>query len=328
MRRRALIGPVLAIAVFGGAPAAAFSVTVGMDRQTGRLLYRAAPGERNTLRIDDDAGTLTLADSVHIVPGRRCDWIDPGDRGVVRCEIDQPLSAVRAIVRLGDRADTAGVSSHLGINFILMGGRGDDELRGGPGADVLAGGPGNDLMYGGAGEDVFDEGDASNGSDRMHGGSGPGAPYPIRDRVDYSGRRNPVRADLTGDHDDGERGERDRLRAAVECLSGGAGNDRLTGSGDSNRLAGGGGTDVIAGGGGRDLVFAARVAPSHAPTKDRLSGGSGSDFLHGSDGDNIIDGGVDADVIYAGNGDDRVRAGDSAADQVRCGPGEDVVGQR
>ena len=110
----------------------------------------------------------------------------------------------------------------------------------------------------------------------------------------YAWRRHAVRADLAGDRDDGERGERDLIGADVEGITGG-GNDRLSGNDERNRLEGDhGGTSS------RDA--AARTRSSRCGSggdsdvsTDRLYGGDGSDELFGSDGDNVVDGGPAAD---------------------------------
>ena len=56
---------------------------------------------------------------------------------------------------------------------------------------------------------------------------------------------------------DGVAGERDNVKADVESVQGGRGNDVLTGNGRSNRLYGGGGKDRVLGKGGSDLLVGA-----------------------------------------------------------------------
>jgi hypothetical protein len=312
-------------------PAPALAATVRIEDHTGDLFYRAAPGELNDLRIhavsEEPSGgrehvTLTIEDSVRVVP--QAEGCTRVRAGFVRCELDPP-GGWRIQVRLGDRSDRARVTTNFDIGTSLRGGRGSDELRGGSGEDYLIGGPGDDRMFGNAGPDVFREGSRSNGSDFMRGGSGPSGVLPVRDRVDYGLRHRPVDADLAGDGDDGERGERDHIGADVESLIGGSGDDRLTGNRRGNTLSGSRGTDVIAGRDGADSLFADRSGLSAASTDDRLSGGAGSDTLFGSAGANVMQGGAQADSIYAGDGRDTVRARDGAVDQVHCGAGDDVV---
>jgi Ca2+-binding RTX toxin-like protein len=244
---------------------------------------------------------------------------------VVRCEYRQ-RSLSRPIFRLGDRSDGATFSTNTYLGSYLMGGPGNDRLAGGRGNDVFAGGTGDDVMSGAGGSDVFDEDTAANGSDEMYGGRG--SDHGLlrgRDRVDYGARRHSVRADLSGDRDDGERGERDRIAADVEVLGGGRGDDHLTGNAGGNQLAGRAGTDALFGAGGSDRLFAGGAATPAAITADSLDGGPGSDELIGSDGPNLMTGGPDADAIHPGKGRDTVRAHDGAVDVVECGRGDDIV---
>ena len=319
MRRSLLIGSVLAVAV---APSGAHAATVVVDARAGHLIYQATPGERNNVRIAADARGVRIVDSVPIIPGKGCARPEPRRGNIVRCEY-RGASLSRPVVRLGDANDSATIS---GGGAFFMGGPGDDDLTGGRGPDVLAGGQGDDRMRGAGGSDVFDEDNADNGSDVMLGGDGPdGGPLPAFDRVDYGARRHSVRADLSGDRDDGERGERDRIGADVEGLGGGRGDDSLTGNARRNQLAGRRGTDALAGGGGSDRLFAGGGATTPAATSDSLDGGAGSDQLFGSEGANLMAGGPDADVIYSDDGRDTVLSRDGAVDVVHCGRGDDFV---
>ena len=115
-----------------------------------------------------------------------------------------------------------------------------------------------------------------------------------------------------GDDDiPGNDGESDRIK-------GRAGNDRVkAGSGDD--CAGGGrGRDKVDGEEDDDRVRGGRGA-------DRVKGGAGSDSVKGGRGSDIVVGGGDLDDLGGGNGDDRIRAADGFAEQVRCGPGTDRV---
>jgi hypothetical protein len=325
MRRHLLIAPALGVAALASAPAAATAASVGVDTREGQLVYEAAPGERNVVRIHADARGVRIIDSVAIVPGQGCTRPNPGRPNFVRCVYRQ-RSLSRPSFRLEDRNDRATFSTKAYLGSYLTGGPGNDELAGGRGNDVLAGGTGDDLMSGAGGSDVFDEDAAANGSDDMRGGQG--SDHGLlrgRDRVDYGARRRSLRADLSGDRDDGERGERDRIGADVEVLGGGRGDDRLTGNAGVNQLAGRGGTDALFGAGGSDRVFAGGGATPPALTADSLDGGAGSDQLFGSDGPNLVTGGADADAIHPGKGRDTVRALDGAVDVVECGRGDDIV---
>lgn len=334
MRRSLLIGPALGVAALAAGPSTALGASVGVNPVAGHLVYQAAAGERNEVRVHATARgsdwrnitlTLRIVDSVPIVPGQGCIRPAPRKPTIVRCEYRQG-SLSRPIFRLGDQGDTASFSTNTYLGSYLMGGPGNDELAGGRGNDVLAGGAGNDLMSGAGGSDVFDEDAAANGGDEMLGGEGSDHGLLAgRDRVDYGARRQSVRADLVGDRDDGERGERDRIGSDVEVLGGGRGDDHLTGNAGPNQLAGRAGTDQLFGAGGSDRLFAGRGVSAPAATADSLDGGPGSDGLFGSEGPNLITGGPGADVIYPDKGKDTVRATDGAVDVVQCGRGEDVV---
>jgi hypothetical protein len=333
MRRLVLSGLALGVVALPAAPTAALAATVGANTRIGHLVYQAAPGERNDVRIRARAHgadpniflTLRIVDSVPIVPGQGCIRPAAGKPNIVRCEYRQGRLS-RPIFRLGDRGDTATFSTNTYLGSYLMGGPGNDELAGGRGNDVFAGGTGDDVMSGAGGSDVFDEDAAANGSDEMLGGEGSDHGLLLgRDRVDYGARRHSVRADLSGDRDDGERSERDRIGADVEVLGGGRGDDHVTGNADGNQLAGRAGTDAIFGAGGSDRLYAGGGATPPAITADSLDGGPGSDELLGSDGPNLMTGGADADSLHPGKGRDTVRARDGAVDTVDCGRGEDIV---
>jgi Ca2+-binding RTX toxin-like protein len=325
MRRLLLIGSALGVVALPAVPTAALAATVGVNTRVGHLVYQAAAGERNDVRINADARGVRIVDSVPIVPGQGCTRPNPRRPNVVRCTYRE-RSLSRPIFRLGDRSDRATFSTNTYIGSYLMGGPGNDELAGGRGNEVFAGGAGDDFMSGVGGSDVFDEDNAANGADEMLGGEGSDhGLLPGRDRVDYGARRQSVRADLSGDRDDGTRGERDRIGADVEVLGGGRGDDHLTGNAGPNQLAGRAGTDELSGAGGSDRLFAGGGATLPATTADSLDGGPGSDGLFGSEGPNLMTGGPDADVIYPDKGKDLVRARDGAVDVVQCGRGDDIV---
>jgi Ca2+-binding RTX toxin-like protein len=148
----------------------------------------------------------------------------------------------------------------------VIGGAYDDVLTGNAADNVLTGGAGNDTLDGAAGNDTFLEGSAPNGHDIFIGGPG-------EDRVDYHLRSGSLTVTLDGVADDGEAGELDDVRADVEDVSGGAGNDTLTGNAAANKLEGNGGNDTLRGGAGND----------------ELTGGAGSNLLYGEDGDDTLD---------------------------------------
>jgi Ca2+-binding RTX toxin-like protein len=158
----------------------------------------------------------------------------------------------------GDGNDLIVVGKH-GQNATLIGGRGNDSLSGGDGDDRLYGGPGNDYLFGRGGNDTLDGGAKRDGADLMLGGAG-------NDTVDYSRRSKNIRVGIGTLNDDGEKGEHDDVRADVETVIGGSGNDRLSttrmdlpvtfyGMAGNDTLIGSDKHDVLAGGRGRDRIW-------------------------------------------------------------------------
>ena len=189
---------------------------------------------------------------------------------------------------LGGRDRLRGNGGH----DVVLGGGGGDLLQGKAGSDRLDGGPGNDRAFGGAGADDVRGGSGNDalggglGPDGLSGGSG-------RDIVVYGQRRAPVVVTIGAGANDGVASERDNVKADVESVQGGRGNDVLTGNGRSNRLFGGGG-------------------------KDRLRGKGGSDVLIGGEGDDRLDARESATATA-----DAAQAG--SVDRVVCGGGNDTA---
>ncbi len=175
---------------------------------------------------------------------------------------------------------------------MLVGGAGGDLLQGKAGRDRLEGGPGNDRAFGGAGADDIRGGSGSDilggglGPDGLSGGSG-------RDIVVYGQRGLRVTVTIGAGANDGLADERDNVKADVESVQTGRGNDIITGNGASNRLFGGGG-------------------------KDRIVGKGGSDVLIGAGGDDSID--AREGAAAAGRA---AQAG--SVDRVVCGAGNDTA---
>ena len=180
----------------------------------------------------------------------------------------------------------------------LVGGQGNDVIHGSTGPDDLYGAGGNDTIWGNNGNDAYHGGDgndtlvASGGADLMSGEAGV-------DTADYASRFNPVRVTLDNVANDGERYEADDVRADVENVTGGRGNDVLTGSAASNVLRGGAGADQLYGRDGNDVLRGGDGA-------DALFGDGGVDALFGGAGDDVLlgrDGGV-RDYLNGGYGTD------------------------
>ncbi len=192
---------------------------------------------------------------------------------------------------------------------ILNGGRGNDSLCGGKGNDQIFGGGGNDYMFGAEGNDTL-QGDL--GYDNMLGFSGDDTFIPLsdasgddsifgqdgNDTVTYAGFNTDISAFvttgapaiITDDH----------IRADIETLIGGSGNDTLfNGSRRGIHIFGGAGHDTIQGGGGADTI----------------DGGSGTDSIKGVAGDDhFIVGDGEADTVDGGSGTDVLDTTDAGID--------------
>jgi Ca2+-binding RTX toxin-like protein len=342
MRGRTWCVAAVGTAVCAALPASALAGTARVDQFTGGrgdetfkyVRYDARPGEANRVTgfVAFSAGgpdVATLRDSAGVTPGRGCIRPAGADAATVKCTLGagQEQTSPQAFVhRLGDRDDTAVMDRDGRLAADIDGGSGNDVLLGGggggtldedtPGPDgnFLRGGPGNDVMNGGTRDDTFDEGSRRrNGSDTMGGGAGT-------DRVSYAGRRRGVRADLQGDRDDGERGERDRINADVEELAGGRAGDRLRGNSSDNVLSGNQGSDSLRGRGGNDILRAGA-----GRTKDVLRGEDGDDDIEGSAGRNRIYAGSGFDTVRGGGGRDRITSRDHSTDEIQCGRGRDAA---
>jgi Ca2+-binding RTX toxin-like protein len=122
---------------------------------------------------------------------------------------------------------------------------GADKVDGGAGDDIIVGGKGNDALDGGTGNDVFLSERTSDGADVVAGGTGT-------DVLSYVERGNAISVTPNVKADDGEAKEHDDVRADVETIIGGGGNDQLVGSAINNTLLGEFGYDALDGGAGTD----------------------------------------------------------------------------
>jgi Ca2+-binding RTX toxin-like protein len=237
---------------------------------------------------------------------------------------------------------------------VICGLGGNDKIAGGDGDDIIIGGTGDDGMDGGAGSDIFLMEKSTDGADAVAGGT-------ATDVLSYAERTSAVTVSSDVVANDGEASEHDDVRADVEVLLGGAGNDRLGGSAANNTLVGGpgddaldGGTgddsfvssadpdgaDTFVGGTGRDLVtYGDRSATMQADPGDgaddggagerdniaadveMLTGGSGNDALTGGPGADVLSGGSGDDLIDGGAGDDNLN-GDAGADTFVVHPND------
>ena len=279
------------------------------------LVYTAAPGQGNRLRVRFDGRTTTLTDPAGIRARTGC---AQRSRTRVRCTQRGRVSAEHpaAVLALGDGDDTLrmrGVSRD-GTTAVRAG-AGDDVVRGSAGDDAITSGAGDDVLAGRDGDDRFSGGAAPDGADRIAGGHG-------EDLAGYAARGGAVHADLAGDPDDGEAGEGDRIGRDVEDLRGGAGPDDLAGDDRGNLLDGGAGADRLAGGGGGDWL-------SSDGDGARLDGGPGEDALDVRGAAAAIDGGPGRDGILDASGETGapavIAARDGAPDEIACVGAGDAV---
>jgi VCBS repeat-containing protein len=164
----------------------------------------------------------------------------------------------------------------IGINHVIRGGEGDDEIDGGESNDAIDGGEGSDAINSGAGDDVADGG---LGDDVMDGGEGS-------DSID-GGEGN--------DAIDGGVGD--------DVADGGVGNDVMDGGEGSDSIDGGEGNDAIDGGVGDDVA-------DGGEGNDAIDGGTGNDVADGGEGSDSIDGGVGNDRISGGVGNNTLVGGE------------------
>lgn len=316
----------IAIAILLSAPCLSLAATVRTVDLVGgeRVVFKAARGETNHLRVSSRGDIYTFVDTRSRVEAQRgCVELDPHR---VRCWPDHPGTPV---VRLGDRGDrvklteSATVRGGSGDDVLLgpddryggatmYGGAGNDTLRGGRGDDRLTSGPGNDAVYGRGGEDKLRDGepDAQAAVDRFDGGRQDHRHWdsPTGDTLSYDSRRSDLVVDLAT----GTWSAEDTV-AGVESVIGGRGNDQLFGDAHNNRLWAGSGSDLVSGRGGQD----------------HLSGGDGEDRLFGDDGNDNVEGGRGTDALAGGTGDDFLESATesfSVGDREHEDPGADVLG--
>lgn len=245
----------------------------------------------------------------------------------------------------GETGETDNVAADVEV---LTGGGGDDTLTGGTANNTINGGAGDDTIDGGAGDDTLngDAGDdtfnspAADGADTYNGGAGT-------DVVSYDGRTLTVVASIDAVANDGEDAELDNVKADIEDLVGGDGNDTLTGSAGNNELTGGLGDDILNGGAGNDTFVAAATDDG----SDTFNGGAGVDTLDysartavqtvtmgdatandglagelddvASDVDDLV-GGAEADTVTGNDLANNIDGGDGA-DVIDGGAGNDIL---
>src|SRR5215211_3394502 len=231
----------------------------------------------------------------------------------------------------------------------LTGGDGDDGLTGDDDANVLDGAAGDDLLSAGPGTGADAVDTFIGGTDQTAGGANGTS----GDRVTYSSRDDDLTIDIGGGPD---APEGDDVRADVENVTSGDGDDTLIGDNDDNVLAAGNGTntfrggtgttgdgdDSFQGGSGVDTVtYAYRTddltidqsAANSGPEGDGyvgtginvIIGGQGKDTWTGTTGPNTFIGGPSKDDFSGLAGADTLDARDGGPDTLDCGDDVDTA---
>jgi Ca2+-binding RTX toxin-like protein len=358
--RRALIGAALAAAAV--APATAQAATISYEGDT--IVYRAAPGEDNTLIVDKgyEDGTVSFSDyAPRAFPADRCTTL--GDDYGVDC-----AATAHVRVELGDGDDefSFGLLAPDGSRYAVDGGAGHDKLSGlraDRGVATLAGGDGDDVLT------SFDQGetlDGGSGDDRLEGAAGadvlrggPGADAlradassagfrffsdvidggPGADSLDdyHSGDAalaEPITITLDGVADDGRAGEHDDIRSVESFTVSSVG--RFVGDDEANTFYApeDGRAGFMDGRGGDDVLVAGDANGDEViggADDDQLTGGLGDDRIVGGPGRDVLSGDRPARCneyhcdVSEGYGNDTIDARDGERDSVSCGAGADTV---
>ena len=196
-----------------------------LDGRGGPDALIGGPG-RDTASYDHRTGPVS-ADLTSGAAG------EPGEGDAVASDVENVHGGAGADV-LGGSGDS-NVLSGGGGDDTLDGGAGDDTLYGGAGNDALGGAPGNDFVSGEAGGDSLSGGDGADalsggdGDDSLDGGAGADllGGETGTDTVVYATRTRSVTVDLEGTPDDGESGENDLVKASIESVRTGTGNDSV-----------------------------------------------------------------------------------------------------
>ena len=273
--------------------------------------FGAAQGLAGNDVISADGGDGTgapLSKSIQLFGGLGNDTLTGGAGGdTIHADHDDPYS-----------------SPTTGGTDTVHGGQGGDTISGGPAADTLNGGDDSDYMCGGLGNDAVNGGSASDtfetvysggcdqssvdGGDTYTGGSG-------RDRISYYERQQNIHVSLDNVANDGAdttspangtADELDNVRADVEDVDGGEGNDVLNANTPAANAA----------------VTANQLRGYDG--LDKLYGGVNDDYLDGGDAADVLDGGAENDMLWAGDGNDSLKGGDGN-DTLDASTGKDTI---
>jgi hypothetical protein len=297
----AVVASTFAVATPGHAAVAEVRDRTPTGAPTGAVVqFTADPGETNDLHVLREARAIRLVDEgAEVVAGSGCTQ-------VTSHEVSCPVHELRISVGDMDDAVSSGAAASIhgddGNDRVeasggsVLGGAGADVVEGSGAMENLAGGTGPDTLRGLGGDDFLqDRGDGN--LDEFDGGGG-------RDKLWYD--TNPISAltfDLSAPTPGGAPGDEDVLHSIEDAQVSGE-TVQITGSDKANEI----------------LAFADQdVAVEH----NVIIGGRGDDSIRAeNDGDR--------DTVRAGRGDDTLGLSPGqtrypVADDVRCGPGRDVV---
>jgi len=234
--------------------------------QAGKLVYTAAPGERNQVFIQRENTMAQAPQAVRVselfrsvIAGAGCRANQADPIGAF-CLVPASIS-----VAVGDNDDVAGPI--FDAPTLLDAGSGNDyaagpvnspaTILGGPGNDRLVMGKANDIANGGSGNDLIYSYPAfRRARDQIKGGAG-------NDQIFFP----------AGKADGGPGNDQIFVRQSVGSadISGGAGKDHIRGGPRKDTLSGGSGRDRIEGDSGNDRIFVADGS------RDRVDCGPGRD---------------------------------------------------
>jgi Ca2+-binding RTX toxin-like protein len=271
----------------GTAGAATAPATAALSTGGGEVLYKAAAGQTNKVKVTasrvtgSDRITYVIDDVVTIKAGTGCAYPTASDHTEVSCTVttvdsQDPYATVR--LTLGDKNDVVHYRNTTNQTYYFASidlGAGNDSLEdtGGVDGNYVSGGPGNDHIE--IGKAAVAWGDGGNDGIIATGG--------------------------------------------LTIAQGGDGNDVILTDGDSAAADGGAGNDTVRGGDSRDIL-------SGGDGNDRIEGYAGNDTLYGGRGNDTLWGGAGADTLYGNSGNDTLWGG-PGKDVLSGGPGHDVVHQ-
>lgn len=280
--------------------------------RSGAILLNGGAGD--DIFVVRDGATVTLATT-----GPNASGIDTVETDIGNFTLpagNENLEYFGSAAFTGTGNSSANVIVGGGMNDLLSGLEGNDNLGGEAGDDVLTGGDGDDRLIGGTGADAMSGGAGNdilvvdNAADVALGGSevdtvqiaATGLTYTIHDSVEnvsnISGGAATVTLNALANSYGGAAGI-DRVVAGDgdDIVYGRGGDDNVQGGNGNDRIFGDDGADTMTGGAGNDVMYGGIGG-------DRLSGNDGNDVMWGGDGSDVLNGSAGVDTYYGGTGFD------------------------